>query len=338
MNQQPTTTLEESNFQSEIDEGIPLTSVNISKNHSEAALSEDEEQLEQEHFKEVVSAYRYYGYSSVQDLRVRKKNFDDLVADKPDQVRYLSSHFFGKLREVAKALQENAHFLSLIVEDHDIFHNSATENIVKETPKKIPSRDHMDKVSTTLRMFVRDWSSKGAKERETTYQPILDELVSHFSHVSEEDRPNYKVAVPGAGLGRLAYEVAKLGFSCQGNEFSYFMLLASSFILNNANVANQFTIFPYANAFSNHMCIDDQILPVQVPDIVASEQRMKGDFSMSAGDFLEVYAKGSSHTGQWDAIITCFFIDTAKNVADYIETIYSMLKPGGAWINLGSCF
>lgn len=40
--------------------------------------------------------------------------------------------------------------------------------------------------------------------------------------------------------------------------------------------------------------------------------------------------------GQWDAIVTCFFIDTAPNVFEYIETIYRLLRPGGYWINLGT--
>jgi carnosine N-methyltransferase len=40
------------------------------------------------------------------------------------------------------------------------------------------------------------------------------------------------VLVPGAGLGRLAFEIANLGFISQGNEFSLEMLLVSNFILN----------------------------------------------------------------------------------------------------------
>jgi len=55
---------------------------------------------------------------------------------------------------------------------------------------------------------------------------------------------------------------------------------------------------------------------------------------MCAGDFVEVY----SHPGQagaWDAIATCFFIDTAHNVVEYLEVIARALKPGGVWINLG---
>lgn len=38
--------------------------------------------------------------------------------------------------------------------------------------------------------------------------------------------------VPGAGLGRLVFEIARQGYSCQGNEFSLFMLIASHFVLN----------------------------------------------------------------------------------------------------------
>lgn len=44
------------------------------------------------------------------------------------------------------------------------------------------------------------------------------------------DRP--RVLLPGAGLGRLALEIAAKGYAVQGNEFSYQMLFASNFILN----------------------------------------------------------------------------------------------------------
>lgn len=46
------------------------------------------------------------------------------------------------------------------------------------------------------------------------------------------DPSKINVLVPGAGLGRLAYEIAKRGYTCQGNEFSLFMLFASYFVLN----------------------------------------------------------------------------------------------------------
>jgi carnosine N-methyltransferase len=34
-------------------------------------------------------------------------------------------------------------------------------------------------------------------------------------------------------------------------------------------------------------------------------------------------------------VVTCFFIDTAHNIVEYLQTIYKMLKKGGVWVNLG---
>lgn len=38
-------------------------------------------------------------------------------------------------------------------------------------------------------------------------------------------------------------------------------------------------------------------------------------FSMTAGDFVETYG-AASQAGQWDAVVTCFFIDTAPVVME----------------------
>ena len=32
---------------------------------------------------------------------------------------------------------------------------------------------------------------------------------------------------------------------------------------------------------------------------------------------------------------TCFFLDTANNIFDYIDTIALTIKPGGTWVNTG---
>ena len=39
--------------------------------------------------------------------------------------------------------------------------------------------------------------------------------------------------------------------------------------------------------------------------------------------------------GQWDGMVTCFFMDTAPVVFEYVETIWSCLKAGGVWDNQG---
>ena len=49
------------------------------------------------------------------------------------------------------------------------------------------------------------------------------------------------------------------------------------------------------------------------------------------GDFLDVFPQD----GEFDAVITLFFIDISENVIDFLSNIHRLLKAGGVWINLG---
>ena len=39
--------------------------------------------------------------------------------------------------------------------------------------------------------------------------------------------------------------------------------------------------------------------------------------------------------GEFDAVITLFFIDISENIIGFLSNIHRLLKPGGVWINLG---
>ncbi|KAH8112811.1 N2227-domain-containing protein [Phellopilus nigrolimitatus] len=202
-----------------------------------------------------------------------------------------------------------------------------------------PNDFDMDKLRSTLKQFVRDWSEEGKVERDACYQPMKDALLNHFAAVPEGERSKLRVLVPGAGLGRLAYDVARLGFSCQGNEFSHYMLLSSFFILNRTESLHQHTFYPHVHSLSNIPDRAALLRPVTIPDALPSDIPGGVNFSLVAGDFEEVYGSENDDSepqaGQWDAILTCFFIDTAKNVINYLRIIHKILAPGGVWINLG---
>lgn len=104
--------------------------------------------------------------------------------------------------------------------------------------------------------------------------------------------------VPGSGLGRLAFDIAHDGFSAQGNEFSYYMLLASNFILNKTQQINQFKIYPYIHSFSNIIKSSDVLTEATIPDVNPSEIPRGTDFSMVAGDFIEVYGMEEENYGK----------------------------------------
>ncbi|XP_051114876.1 uncharacterized protein LOC127240317 isoform X2 [Andrographis paniculata] len=196
----------------------------------------------------------------------------------------------------------------------------------------VPLAD-VDKVRCIIRNIVRDWAAEGQQERDECYKPILKELEQLFPHRSEDRHPP-ACLVPGAGLGRLALEISSLGFVCQGNEFSYYMMICSSFILNHCEVAEEWTIYPWIHSNCNSISDDDQLRPVSIPDIHPASAGITEGFSMCGGDFVEVYSD-QSQVGVWDAVVTCFFIDTAHNIVEYIEIISKILKDGGVWINLG---
>jgi carnosine N-methyltransferase len=46
----------------------------------------------------------------------------------------------------------------------------------------------MEKVMTTLRQFVRDWSEEGAPERDDCYGPVLDEIQARYKHIPKNER------------------------------------------------------------------------------------------------------------------------------------------------------
>jgi len=119
------------------------------------------------------------------------------------------------------------------------------------------------------------------------------------------------------------------------------MLLASFFILNRTKSVNEHSIFPYVHSLSNIPDRDALLKEVKFPDVLPSDLPFGSNFSLVAGDFEEVYGapdlddSDEPQAGKWNAVVTCFFIDTAKNIINYLRVIHRILAPGGVWINLG---
>lgn len=70
-----------------------------------------------------------------------------------------------------------------------------------------PIAGDLGRVRESLKHFVRDWSSEGRPERDKIFAPILAVL----RDVLPDQRASMRVLVPGAGLGRLAWEISELG-------------------------------------------------------------------------------------------------------------------------------
>jgi carnosine N-methyltransferase len=251
--------------------------------------------------------YRQTAIREVKEILGRIEERIELEID--NQIEDIYSEIRNRLQGHLHCINLNAHFLLEI----PLFEPDAL--------------DDYSKVQTLLRQFVRDWSIQGLAERTAVYSPILEKLQYYFVN-----RSNVNVLVPGAGLARLVWEIVKLGFNCQGNEFSPIMLVASNFILNCAS--QQYQIFPWIHSSSNIVRASDLFEPIIVPDEFVRDTEISGEFSMVAGDFAEVYLQEQFLNSQ-DAIVTCFFMDTAKDIVEYLNVIKFCLKNNGLWINHG---
>ncbi|CAG8439709.1 12086_t:CDS:10 [Ambispora leptoticha] len=280
----------------------------------ELAFGEDHAEEEAVHFRKVLNTFALYKSYALSSNNRRRTDYHSL----PERHKALLPDYLEKLNRVDQSIVKNYKVVKKILTDGRLFEKNEYSTNVEIDEASATDDDNemssasssqvtdfdMDKLRSTIKQFVRDWAEEGKVERDAAYLPLINEIDEFFKDVPQEQRSSVRILVPGAGLARLAFDIAKLGYSCQGNEFSFYM---SS---------------------------EDQLKPVFIPDVLPSDLPSDADFSMVAGDFVEVYGS-DEQAEKWDCIVTCFFIDTAKNIVEYIEIFQRILKPGGLWINIG---
>ncbi|KAK0059626.1 UPF0586 protein [Biomphalaria pfeifferi] len=298
---------------------------------SEQTQMEMEEKEEREHFARVINSFKFYKMHSLKRLHLSKISFNTLS----DQHKARLMGYMDNLETIQTCVIHNNEVIKLLLQDHQYMFLNKEECIseadferVKKADCAPPTAEEMDKVKTTLKQIMRDWSEDGRAEREACYQPVMHAVLTRLGSRKPSE---VKILVPGAGLGRLVFEFARLGYSCQGNEWSLHMLLASNFILNRCQERNSLVLYPWVHQYTNNLATKDQTRRCMFPDISPLQISPEADFSMVAGDFTKIYTEPNS----WNAVVTVFFLDTAHNIIEYLETIYTILVPGGYLVNLG---
>lgn len=243
-------------------------------------------------------------------------------------------------------------------------------------------------VVQALKHYVRDWSAEGgARERDPTFPCLLRTLARLYPDRGGNNNNNAsavrpRVLLPGAGLGRLGYELAAMGgkpflFSCQLlisplspppgahrqrmwraasrtdrvtymsddegfevtiNEWSTYMTAAYRY-LEAHPAPESHTFHPFLDSLSHHAMTADLQRPVTFPELDAVLTNGPSSVLLVEGDFTTVFsdddAEPQQQKQQYDVIITYFFLDTARNLLSYLDTVFRLLRPGGHWLNLG---
>ena len=185
-----------------------------------------------------------------------------------------------------------------------------------------------DSIRQVIAHLVRDWSSsEGAPIRESIYSWCIEQLQLH-QYVPTKG----PILVPGAGLGRLAWDISRnLRCAVEAIESSICMT-AVAYSVFNAKQKNAFVLHPFAaDSFSNEIDDEARYDAIYFPDVIPSIDA--GNISYTVGTFG--YDSMQHCSNQYGAVVTSFFIDTATTVYDFITTVAMILSSGGLWINVG---
>lgn len=231
-----------------------------------------------------------------------------------------------------------------------------------------------DSASHIITHLVRDWTSSGQAIRKDTHDWILDQLYRLHENCnnivdtsSDADPSNCAkkytsslspVLVPGAGMARLAFDIAFAldrgetnlqyhPFAVEAADNSIVMASAAYHILHynfSGSERQNLEVFPFVtDPFSNEVnsqrrwdsaLFSEDSVSRRLCRLKRQQSSNRPSLSYTIGDFVSVYASSAKHA-KFGSVATCFFIDTATNIYEYILTIRNLLRVGGVWINLG---
>ncbi|KAL4935388.1 hypothetical protein BDV06DRAFT_217469 [Aspergillus oleicola] len=276
-----------------------------------------------------------YGFTRYKVLNLAEvKKWRDLYKHLPKSQKSIVEKVVGysrKLNAAEHLFEENDWLAADVVRVGMEYYGIGKEELetfVKEMEKEKKGPDRTSVVQA-MKHFVRDWSEEGLFEREGAFTCIINSLES----MEKSDEKPLRLLAPGAGAGRLGYEIDVLGgFEVTINEWSAYMNLIHRYS-TQLHTPNSASYHPYIDWLSHHATTSDMQRAVSFPDWIPNTSTSASNVVMVEGDFTTVFPDSESEN--YDIIVTLFFIDTARNLMSYLETIHRLLRPGGTWINLG---
>ncbi|KAG6069831.1 hypothetical protein E4U16_007330 [Claviceps sp. LM84 group G4] len=261
----------------------------------------------------------------------RRKKKQAWVPLLEDTVSYSS-----KFTKVEQKLASNQHLCDDIVQASLQYYNLDITELQKHIRDREAEGAQPDGISVAqaLKHIVRDWTEEGSRERDKTFA-CLRRTLEQFFPERNVGAERVKILLPGAGLGRLGHEISRLGaaeqdgpgFEVTINEWSMYTNAVYRFLETQSTPSSQ-SFHPFADGWSHHATEENMQRALHFPDVSINER----DVLMVEGDFTTVFR---AHSGHYDVVLTYFFIDTARNLLSYFDTIKDVLKTGGLWINLG---
>lgn len=168
------------------DDGFPSWKV-----MSDREFTDEDIEHERSHLRTVLTAFLYYKRHALARNQRRRRDYMAL----PEHHKKLVADLPAKFDAVDHCVEENMKLLKDVVICAGAFMGLDPLALMAEQYRNQKDKQHppaspmdMDKVRSTLKQFVRDWSAQGQPERDATYGPIRDELEDMYRDVPTEKR------------------------------------------------------------------------------------------------------------------------------------------------------
>lgn len=270
-----------------------------------------------------IKSLQSYSHNS-KALNKRRRKLFNLMSNKQQRISE-DVGYKKKLDKIDESIDRNQKFLSKIssfaVQNYGVSYLDF-EYLRKQKSSQVSGTNY--RVVESMSHFKRDWLDANDE-----IKPLLSYITTQLSKVDKDDTC---VIVAGSGLGRIAHEVAKLGYAeVRAVEFSGLMHLCNQFVYSNEEDQEY---FPHIHSNSNFINLKSQfrsntLKPYKKPQ----------NLHLDLHDFrtFKIDDKFSNAV-----IVSAFFIDTAENLIDYFDKINSLTTPtsknkikNGYWINVG---
>ena len=260
--------------------------------------------------------YSYYNRWQIDKIIYDYSNMDQKLLSK------MTYDYNTRVKRLEEGVALNQKFLSTILTQYkpdSSFYKGYNQKEIDDL-----SYSECGTLNYAVFMYImRDWTKESLKEREKNYGPIIEKVKKYVA-------PKSKILIPGSALLRLGYDLAKLEYNIDANDFNFTNVILCDYLFNQSK-KDQFEFQPLIRSFSNYLSEDTVFRKYSFPDEDINLQG-KGTITLTGGDFVNLFYPKKEN---YDCVITCFFIDTAKNVFEYIDVIQNVLKKGGIWINFG---
>lgn len=276
---------------------------------------------------EALRAYRDYSNREVD--RVRR----NLVGLSEDDQASLVCPKEEQVKKMEDGVRCNLAFLDKVAE---LIRQGQAKMAADEIQAVLQATTSSQKsVQTLLQSFVREWSKEGLEERATCFEKLLGALDKHLgtecAAASSSGAAGPRVLCPGSELGRLPFEVASRGYTCEACEGRPLNFFGSEFVRQHCAEQEGHQIQPFVLNTCNRWRMGDHVRVIPIPEVNVSATPLP---PVQLGEFIRIYDTAAARAS-FDAVLTAFALDTSVNVFRYIRTVAHVVREGGIWTNFG---